>query len=136
MNQGYCREFVKHNSNKHATNRNMHFRKQRESPKCPRCNAPEEDGTHVLQCTGSNATLQWQASIKKVQEWLEEQQTDQDVCHVILSRLNSWHNATDSSDFNLLPITMQNRLKQQEPSQVAGLKDGHSIRRNNIGSLE
>ena len=114
MNQGQRREFIKHNSSLQATNKNMLRRKQRETEACPRCSAPIEDSKHLITCSHAEATALWNKSLQAIKFWLQEQKTDPDIVHILISRLQSWRAGTDFETFTGIPLTHQQLLVSQD----------------------
>ena len=114
MNQGQRREFTKHHSGNQATNKNMKRRKQRDTEACPRCNAPVEDSSHIIQCPQEAATALWDQSIQQVKTWLLKSKTDPDIAYTIISRLQSWRSSSAPATFGSISSTIQDLLNKQD----------------------
>jgi len=114
INLGQRKEFIKHHSGNQATNKNMKRWKQRDTEACPRCAAPVENSSHIIQYPQEAATALWHQSIQHVKTWLQDFQTDPDIAYTIISRLQSWRNSSAPETFIGLPVTIQDLLNKQD----------------------
>ena len=63
--------------------------KFQEHTECPRC-TEFEDTNHIVTCKAPRATIQWEASISNLEQWLNKAYTMPDIRKAIVSRLRSW----------------------------------------------
>ena len=69
--------------------------KQQTSAKCPRCDEEIEDGLHVWLCKGDGVEEVWEASIRKLRQWMTKQKTLPNLAAVVCDRLSAWrHEST------------------------------------------
>lgn len=91
----------------------MKIWKQRDSDKCPRCEA-SEDAAHVLTCSGAGADAVWDNSLKNLEEWMIVNQTDPDIQEAILKSLHKWR----TDDVDSLPIHESIRVAMDQQNDI------------------
>ena len=77
--------------------------------RCPRCNKPEENTRHVLQCMHDEAPQQWEEEIKKLEEFMTDLKISPDINKMITTNLHRWrtgHKPTTNSPDNLLSAAL------------------------------
>ena len=52
--------------------------------KCPQCNEDQEDMVHVLQCNHNSAKALWDQEIKKLKEWIIDNDGESDMIQAII----------------------------------------------------
>jgi hypothetical protein len=67
-------------------------RKWQTHDKCPRCDADDETVTHVLQCTATTATIEWNEAMLAFEGWLFQVKTSHILALAILQRVEEWRN--------------------------------------------
>ena len=58
--------------------------------KCPRCNKDQEDVSHVLQCNHNSAEALWDQEMKRLKEWMTDNNGEPDMIEAILENLQEW----------------------------------------------
>ena len=76
------------------TNSNMVLWGYRTCEKCPRCGAEIETADHVIGCNDPLAVDVFDASLKKLNEWLIKQQTEPVLRQRIIVTLRNWKRGT------------------------------------------
>ena len=90
-------------------------RKHQTHNRCPRCDAPEEDTTHVVQCTARSAHIVWTKALTHLEGWLLNQDTNAQLHKILVGRLAGWQ-AKDP----LQPLSTSARLREaiQEQDRI------------------
>ncbi len=57
--------------------------KERETADCPWCRE-FEDTAHIWRCSGQNASDLWDSALDRLENWMQEQQTDPDIQDSVL----------------------------------------------------
>ena len=91
---GKKRWLTKHLCGQCGVGRVLARRKHQSHDCCPRCNAPDESVTHVLQCQALTAKMQWGIAMDTLESWLFNNHTQHDLITAILSRLATWRHDT------------------------------------------
>ena len=66
---------------------------------CPRC-SEYEDTAHVVTCKAPRAVTQWESSLSKLEAWMKQAATMPDIRKAIISRLQTWINDSDPTNFS------------------------------------
>jgi len=82
-----------------ATGENMQRWKFRTSAQCPRCQETTEDKTHIMTCPDPNARETWKKSLRAIEMWLKDEQTDKTIREQLLVHLTNW-NTTNTPPTN------------------------------------
>ena len=81
-----------------GTGRMLKIWKQRVIDNCPRCGAPNETTTHILQCTSESAQSTGKEAVIQLEAWLLQKKTCPDLRKLLVHMINSWrvgHLVTD-----------------------------------------
>ena len=78
-----------------GTGRMMKIWRQRVIDNCPRCGAPNETTTHIIQCPGGSANTVWDTSLASLDEWLSDQKTCPDLRKLLIHALSRWRLGLD-----------------------------------------
>ena len=62
--------------------------------KCPRCNADNENVEHVLTCPDPMAKATWDNEIRKLKDWLVENDSHPVMADTIINNLKAWHSGS------------------------------------------
>jgi hypothetical protein len=74
-----------------------------EDDKCPRCKELGEDTTHLLQYQSPTVNDPWEAALKTLHEWMDEQDSDPYIAHSILSSLKRRRRGEENSNRATVP---------------------------------
>ena len=66
-------------------------RKTRESAKCPRCECEYEDTRHILDCTHEGNRRLWNTSMRQMDAWLRQINTDPNLVRAIMLSIARWY---------------------------------------------
>ena len=90
-------------------------RKHQAHDRCPRCDATEEDTTHVVQCPARSAHNTWTKAMTHLEDWMLNQDTNPQLLQILTERLSGWQ-AKDP----LQPLATTARLRDaiQEQDQI------------------
>jgi hypothetical protein len=88
---------TKHNSGFCGVGKMMHRRRERDTPKCPRCDFEVEDTEHVLKCHGTGADDKWKEQHRELKQWLTKAGTDTQIRGAILKGLTAFR---DDAEFS------------------------------------
>ena len=81
---------VKHSSGFFGCGKMMLRWKLQSDSLCPRCQAPNEDARHVIQCPHVEASSQWMSALQSFEKWLISYLTPREVATAICQRLQAW----------------------------------------------
>ena len=104
---GKHRWLTKHCAGHNGCGRYLLRRKHQTHDRCPRCDSPDENPTHVLQCMALPAKTLWTEAITDLHYWLIDQRTQPQLRQALLDRLTAWR-AKDPQR----PVTGPRRLKE------------------------
>ena len=79
---------TKHVSHFNGTNRQLSRRDPTIKNVCPNCNRPDESTSHINRCPDVGRRAVRSESVKELKKWLECEQTDPSVTHLICKYLN------------------------------------------------
>jgi hypothetical protein len=65
--------------------------------KCPRFKEPGEDTTQLLRYQNPTVNDPWEAALKTLHEWMDEQDSDPYIAHPILSSFKRWRTGEENS---------------------------------------
>jgi len=66
--------------------------KQCTMDQCPCCRTNKEDKIHILPCDQEAASAKWNEAIKKLQDWMKQEQLDPHLIQLLITGLQAWHN--------------------------------------------
>jgi hypothetical protein len=90
---GRRRWVTKLSSGNLGTNKILHKWGQKDTPNCRRCEKIE-DVQHTLQCQHVSSTTIWDTTLKELEQWLQERQTDPSLTKTLISNLAKWASST------------------------------------------
>ena len=73
-----------------GTGRMMKLWKQRVIDNCPRCGAPNENTTHVLQCISDSTSVIWENSLGALENCLRDNKTCPDLRKLLVKVIDQW----------------------------------------------
>jgi len=96
-----------------ATGKNMQRWKFQSTAECPRCHDQQEDKHHLLTCPDTAARERWEKSMKDLDSWLRNENTDRQIRNHLMGYLKNWNstNATATTPGN--PIPTQDDIGKQ-----------------------
>ena len=57
---------------------------------CPRCNAPKENTSRVLQCPETSTCIEWDNQLKGLKEWMKKKEISPNVTQIIIINMHTW----------------------------------------------
>jgi len=96
-----------------ATGKNMQRWKFRSTAECPRCHDQQEDKYHLLSCPDTAARERWEKSMKELESWLRDENTDRQIRNQLMGYLRNWNSqdAPETTPGN--PIHTQDDIGKQ-----------------------
>ena len=83
-----------------SVGRMMNFRKSRMCNDCPRCGEPNEDTVHVLRCRSKPARKHWKKGVRRIEQWMRQQNTRTDIRLAISAALRNFNKHEDFDTFH------------------------------------
>ena len=98
-------------------------RRTRTDAQCPRCDFPDEDARHVLQCSHEGNRRLWEKSISEFEQWMRSINTDPHIVRAFLLLLDKWYFGFITD--NYYPTDISTAVR-------AAIKDQHTINWENF----
>ena len=87
--------------------------KYQKHTKCPRCNADDENVTHVLRCPEPTAQDTWKEEVDKVYTWMIDNKGSPEMALAIQQYLLQWHNPSNDIPRTDFSIDLTEAIRQQ-----------------------
>ena len=97
---GKRRWLTKHLCGQMATARVMKRRGAQSHDNCPRCDARDENGSHIMRCPAVSASIAWNEAILDLESWFFNFKTNELLTDVIIARLHEWRAGVSPSQVN------------------------------------
>ena len=97
-----------------GTGKMMKRWKQRVTAACPRCGHRVEDCTHVLECEAAGAVAEWEIATRKMQEWLQCQDSCPALAALVIRVLTNWKDKSPVQYDSELDFPGMQRLMQSQ----------------------
>ena len=106
---------VKWVTNQLPTGTTLLTRRTRTDAQCPRCDFPDEDARHVLQCPHEGNRRLWEKSITEFEQWMRSIDTDPHIVRAFILLLDKWYYGfiTDSYYPSDVSTAVQAAVKDQ-----------------------
>jgi hypothetical protein len=101
-----ARWLTKHTSGHCPVGTVMKKRTERITNKCPHCGQPETP-SHVWTCPHPPVKQKWEASLRSLDAWLENNLTDPSIRRDIITGLRAWIFHTEDPDLDCAPARLQ-----------------------------
>jgi len=96
-----------------ATGKNMQWWKFQSSAQCLRCYKTQEDKNHIMTCPAPEACERWEKSMKAIESWLREENTDKIIREQLLSYLRTWNTPSMTLPEPSNPLENQEEIRKQ-----------------------
>lgn len=82
--------------------------------RCPRCNQPNEDTAHIIQCPHPEAVQLWQQEVIKLHHWMIQNSGHTELCAIIRDSLLEWRRTSRGFQGTSQDALLHTAIKRQK----------------------